>query len=128
MTVRFGKYLKMPLHNVDDMISQSSSSPKSEYEKDLDLTISYLPYNKELGVFAPYPSQINNVRGSGNGDCKENVNKGSQIKFIGDPVQSRILVGVKKRSNDCYQETASILDTGSEVNVVLSQYLLETPI
>ena len=123
--MRFEKYLKMSLHNVDDMISQSSSSPKSEYEKDLDLTISYLPYNKELGVFAPYPSQINNVRGSGNGDCKENVNKGSQIKFIGDPVQSRILVGVKKRSNDCYQETASILDTGSEVNVVLSQYLLE---
>ena len=98
-----------------------------------NLELCFLEYNGRQKVFAPQKSlsvkkvgkSPKPIPDSGTISPICNCETSEIIPFVGDPVHSRINLSVRALSQQGYINTLAVLDSGSEVNVIIDGFLRE---
>ena len=96
-----------------------------------NLELCFLEYNGRQKVFAPQKSlsvkkvgkSPKPIPDSGTISPICNCETSEIIPFVGDPVHSRINLSVRALSQQGYINTLAVLDSGSEVNVIIDGFL-----
>ena len=95
----------------------------------LNWEICHLKYDSKQKLFAPPDSDIRNHRAEQESDtsalCAMNCGASLILPFIGDPIHSKIEISIRAPSQNRSVKTCCVLDSGSEVNVIVDQFFVQ---